>query len=181
MINLLPQQVKKNLRLEELNRHIMFFGEVVFMMLLVLSFLMFSQELFGRWKIRELMRRITAVSALPQAAETAQFRKQLRLFKNDIDRMGRIQEQQLRVLGSIADLGALLPPAIQLTALDIDMVSHKIIFSGIAPTRGGLLLLKEKIQKESSRYGDVNFPLANLLRETDIPFTLSLSIIPPPH
>lgn len=177
MINLLPQQLKKSLQLESLNRHVMFFGELIFILLLLLALAMFGQELFGQWKIRELNRGISALSDLPQVKEVTQLRKQLRIFKNDIEYLGHIQDRQLRALGTLAALADLLPPTIRLSALDIDLASRKIVFSGVAPTRAELLLLKDRIQKRSSQYGDVNFPLANLLRETDIPFTLSLTIV----
>ncbi|MDO8557942.1 MAG: hypothetical protein Q7S09_01975 [bacterium] len=176
-INLLPEQAKKNLQFEELNWRVMFFGEMFFLLLLFLSLLMFGQELFGQWKVRELNQRIANLSNVSEVKEITKFQGQLRLFKNDIERMNRIQEEQLRAFGAIKDLIALIPPVIQLTTLSVDIQAQKIVFSGMAPTRSQLLLLRDKIQKESSGYGDINFPLANLLRETDIPFTFSLTII----
>lgn len=178
MINLLPEQIKKNLQSEETNRHVMFFGEMFFALLLFLSLLLFTEELFGQWKIRELDQSIAGISDLPEVKEITQFQKQLRLFKNDIDRMGRLQQGQLRVYAVVKDLVGIVPDTIRLTGLTVDMTSRKIVFSGVAPTRSQLISLKEKLQKESSKYGDINFPLANLLRETDIPFTLSLTITP---
>lgn len=153
----------------------MFGGELVFTGLLILAALMLGEVMFAGVKLKKLNLQADRISTKPEIKQVQQFQQRLRILKNDIERLNRIQEQHPAAFLVMRNFIESLPPVIALTNLDVDVVSRKITFSGSAPTRSTLLQLKDALQKGAA-YTDVNFPLANLLRETNIPFTFSFTL-----
>ena len=176
MINLLSPVVKRDIFLEHLNRKVMFVGELVFIVLLFMAVLMAGEVAYAAAKLRELSRKVGSMSGRMEVQQLRQFQQRLRAIKTDVERLNRLQEQHPDVFTTIKDLIETLPASIQLTNLDVDVIGKRIIFSGRTATRSELLLLKDMLQKDS-RYGDINLPLANLLKETNIPFTFSVALV----
>lgn len=177
MINLLPPKAKEQLRYDEYNRRVMFFGELGFLLALFFTILLFAEVLFAQAVLRRLILSTDEAARRPEARETSRIQKEVRLLKNDIERMRRLQERRLPAYETIRDFTALLSPSVRLTALDADLAGRKIVFSGTAPSRADLLALRDALEREKTRYGNVYLPLANLLKESDIPFTFSLTLL----
>ena len=66
----------------------------------------------------------------------------------------------------------------RLTALSVDFTGKNIIFSGVAQTRADLIALRERLGQDA-RYANLNFPLADLLKEINIMFTISATLATP--
>lgn len=177
MINLLPQKSKQNIRFEKINRQVIFVGELAFMVTVLLAGLLLGELAFTFITLREVNRRVADLSLRPEVKQVAQFQQQLRIFKADVERARRIQEQHPDLFGAVQEVASHLPRAVRMTSLDLDMRERHAVLSGFSPTRADLLALKEALQA-NSRYTEVNFPLAHLLKETNIDFTISFSFKP---
>lgn len=178
MINLLPPAIKKERRYEALNRQVMFVGEACFSVLVVAAVLLALEVWFADAESGRLGHRMDMLLGRDEARQTALYQQELQTFRTEVERLHRILGQHPQTYDAITGLVSVVPQRIRLTSLTLDMEGRSAIISGIAPTRADLLELKSVFEKDS-RYVVGQFPLANLLKESDIAFTLSLTLTKP--
>ena len=174
MINLLPPAVKKERQYEALGRQILFAGELTFIILMAASALLLLEVWFADAESKKVTNRIEVILERSEARQSNQFQQELQLFRKDVERLSRIQGQRPETFEAIRNLINLIPDEIKIISFTVDMDGKSAIISGVALTRSDLLALKKTID-ENGTYGIVQFPLANLLKETDIDFTMSLT------
>ena len=92
-INLLPPATKENLKLDEISRNIMFVCELALAVLALFTLMLFGEIFYANRKLAALENRVYALRTRTEARELTQFQQQLRLLKDDVERLGRIQRQ----------------------------------------------------------------------------------------
>ena len=177
-INLLLPSTKENLKLDQISRSGMFVCELALTVLVLFALTLLGETLYASSKLATLNSRVHTLSTRTEAQELTQFQQQLRLLKDDVERLGRIQRQHPNHLQVLSRLFALLSSNTRLTALAIDFTGKNIVFSGIAQTRADLIMLRDRLGQDPS-YTGLNFPLADLLKETNIMFTISATLVSP--
>ncbi len=174
--NLLPLKQKKDLRLEEIRRLLHFFTAALFGVLVLAIFFLVPSFVELLFEKRELTR--------------------LTLLELEANRRLKIED----ILGEIKNLqtsietvrSRILKPAIATETLELlnrhaarglTLISVSVkkdgnfFLTGIAPTRS-LLLDFEKSLRDSGRFQEISSPLSNIVKETNINFTLQGKLKP---
>src|SRR3989344_9417839 len=166
-INLLLPSTKENLKLDQISRSGMFVCELALTVLVLFALTLLGETLYASSKLAPLNSRVHTLSTRTEAQELTQFQQQLRLLKDDVERLGRIQRQHPNHLQAFSRLLEMFSSRTRLTALSVDFTGKNIIFSGVAQTRADLIALRERLGQDA-RYANLNFPLADLLKEINI-------------
>ncbi|MDP3963905.1 MAG: hypothetical protein Q8Q39_05415 [bacterium] len=174
MINLLPPHIKKERRYEALNRQTMFVGELSFAVLVLLCGLLLVEVWFAESESKKISQRIAGVLERAEARQTNQFQQDLQIFRKEVDRLNLNQAQKPDTFHLMQKIIQRIPRRILMTHLSVDMPAKQALLSGVAATRSDLLALKSAIE-DGGVFHITQFPLANLLQENDIKFSISLA------
>lgn len=56
----------------------------------------------------------------------------------------------------------------------------QLTLSGVANTRSGLLAFKESLEQQTELFTEVDLPFASLVKDVDVPFTITVMLVPIP-
>lgn len=158
-----------------LSHHVMFGGFLVLTVMAWFILLLASSVAFAEMKNKELVGQIAELRKRSEARNIETFGQQLRLAQGNIEQLDRIQKNdRLRFTHLLRDLIGLIPPEIALKDMAIDRAQHKITLSGTAPSRSTLITFKSRLENDPD-YTSVSLPLEQLLRETNLAFSLSFT------
>jgi hypothetical protein len=174
-INLLPPEAKKNIRLERIHHIVTFYGELAFVMLILFAAALYAETIFANWELNRVETGVVAASSRQEIRDTENINRELLGFKKDVERINAIQLQRPDSFGTVQKLISRTSSLVKIKNMEFDFVQKKLVLSGTAPTRKALLDLKDALERYPE-YGKVDVPLAALMRENDISFTLSTSL-----
>lgn len=167
-LNLLPPKEKGNLKLEEIQRWIWVWTAALTLalvfFLIVLATIYFSL-ISGSKAARE------NYQFIQQSAQGETLKSQQDLINNFNDRLARIaslQEKHKYYSQALIEILSLLPSGIRLESLVINE-KKQVTLSGFAPDREKIIVFKEALEK-SNKFENIENPLSNLLKQTDINF-----------
>jgi Tfp pilus assembly protein PilN len=172
-INLLPLKPKESLHYEDLDRQVMFIGEMMFSLLMLLIILVLGVVMFGKYRISELQKRIDAAQNREEVKNIASFQQQFRTMKSDIDNLDTIQSNHPSSFMVLKDFIGKIAPLVELNGISADLNSKTITFTGVARERNDLLAL-DKHFNDDKTYSPINLSLSNLVKETNIPFSFNV-------
>lgn len=175
-LNLLPPEEKKSLRLSQAQRWVVFYGSAILSSLLIfiilLAVIWFS-----------LFIQITSLSASLDMAKQSQqgqdLGEQQNLIKDlnaKIQRVSQFEKNRKSYSTVLFALAKMMPAGTRLDRLTLDEDNKMAIF-GYATTREAVLNLKNSLEK-SAVFTEVESPLSNLIKQTDINFSFTMTVKP---
>ncbi len=174
-INLLPPKESKELKSEIKKRLINFLLGGVIFSIIVFLLTLFSTFLYLKIQISVLHDEVKLESGTDQA-------KKVIKSENDIkglnDRLKNLNSVKLQVqpVGTFLDkFASLLPFGAHLNNISFNVASNQLVFDGFAETRQIVLDLIDKL-KSAPFLKDVNSPLANLINEANINWTMTAKV-----
>ena len=173
-LNPLPPQEKNNLKLEQIQRWIFFYGGAVSILLFIFVFLLIFTWLFISAQIKSysLSLENTKTSSQGQSVN-----EQLQLI-NDLnlrlEKINTVQKNHKYFSSVMTELGSLVPSGIRLEGLSIDENSQGTL-SGYAQKREQVILFKENLEKSNS-FEKIESPLSNLTKQVDLNFSFKFSL-----
>ncbi|MFC1756853.1 PilN domain-containing protein [Patescibacteria group bacterium] len=180
MINLLPPESNKNIRLEFFRRYIVVLGLGLFILMstqIVLSVVsLFSISSYTR--SLEDQRLSTKTLAGMKNVDNLEFETQQ---LNDLVFSYQKNKNTARFFSEeIYKVVSMVPSSVVVSSLlfdshATDLQTSRLIVGGNADSRGDLIDFVDSL-KASEYFSEVNLPLANLLSESDIKFTLSIDL-----
>lgn len=172
MLNLLPPQQKKELRLDFLNQTIVSAVVAVIFMILIGGLLLLVARDFLNINLEELERELALWQARTEIKELEDLERNIReLNKNLVFLDGR-QKEQVKFSSFLEKLAKDVPMGIRFD--DISIKESNVNIRGYVLTRDILLTFKNTLES-ASYVGNFNFPLSNLVKTTDINFSLSFT------
>lgn len=168
--NLLTPQEKKAVRLEEARRLVMFFAGLSAAGLAIVSSLLLPSYLPLVMQRRGLEESLFLEE---QAAERFQVKKTLLSLREVLAEINVLKTQVTAPAKASEILEQFLAPAeggITIAFLGIKN-DGEVMLNGLAATRKDLLQF-EKTLRESNKFEDITSPLSNIIRETNINFSI---------
>ena len=110
-----------------------------------------------------------------KSSDNEALRKQVEGLNNQVGAINNLQSGHYYWSRALVELSNILPPEISLDLIKIDRDTSKIEISGTAKTRDSVLQLWSNVIK-SSYFKNVNFPLDNLEKATDDPFSFTFYV-----
>lgn len=174
-VNLLPPEEKVNLGYEFRIRAITIVGSsflavlaVAFVLLLPTKFLLLFQT-EDVLRALDIERKQEAQSGI--SADIANIKEANRMA----DLVNRNMESRSRFSASVQNIFGAVPSGVSLSLLTYARGSRRVSVEGFAPTRESLLSFIGAL-KQRSEIQDVASPVSNVIRDTEVLFSLTLTI-----
>lgn len=176
-INLLPPSEQNQLAAERTGARILNFGIFLVLSLVVLSLFLFAGLII-------LKNRATGIALdlsqgkqeLTQLAEQA-IGHEVEDINRDIKNFKTLNLQSENYSAAFMELARILPPDLTLDSMAVTRADKKMEISGRGASRVSVLKLRREILA-SEYFRNVNFPLANLEKATDVKWSYRFFINP---
>lgn len=170
-LNLLPPLVKKELRIEKINRQLLTAGTLILVTLIIFALLLGLINLFLWLQTKSLQKQIIQTEAHLEMEQVEEFEESIKALNQALINLDERQTAQINYSTILNQLIQLIPTALQVRGLSLDN-SGQMQLTGYAPTREQLLQLKENLEN-SPDFIQIEFPLSNLLKSREIDFSLT--------
>jgi len=172
-VNLLPPQEKKKLELAELSR-LLIFSAVRLVIILAIFILVLVNTYFC---LRILINTQNDLIEIRQSDERAQrqaeVEEKIQRLNQDARKIYLKQNDLVLWIPILEDLSKIIPSGIYLINFSYRTSAGQIDLNGWASNRDKLLAFENSL-KESSYFKDLESPLTNLIKQTDINFSFTL-------
>jgi len=172
-INLLPLRQKKELKLTELacSANFLIIGLLACLMLFSLLLIIVFATL------TVLVNEQTDLISMMENQEEAKLLTEKEgIIIEGNNHLNKILDKQKEIILSapiLKELSEIIPERVYLKNISYYSASGEVTLSGWANDREDLLSFKDLLE-QSSRFSDINLPLANLIKQNDIDFNFSI-------
>lgn len=174
MLNLLPSQQKKKLRLEFLNQAIVSAAIAVVFIILILASLLLVARGFLNTNLDEKEGELAFWQSKTEIKELENLEKRVKKLNENLIFLDGRQKEQVKFSLILEDLAKDMPLGIRFDDLSIKG-TEKVSIRGYSLTRDILLTFKTTLES-NPRIINFDFPLSNLTKARDIDFYLSFEI-----
>lgn len=174
-LNLLPPEEKEILRWERINRLIIFYGGIFFIILVIFVLLLFINLIFLNIQLKAIERLVIVEEKSASAQTIKELKEEIATFNQKLEILDQIQSKTKGYSIILEDLAKIIPSGVRLYSFSFDSKTKKIAIEGYAPERNQVISLKESLEK-SSEFNSIESPISNLLKQKDINFRFSFTI-----
>ena len=171
--NLLPQEEKKIISLEQWLRIVRFFGIATTVILIIGTILLAPAYLPLYFQNNELKRSLSVQQEAIKKINADQLSKDATRIKAIVFSLRQTENNPNNAL-PLFDLFTAPQSGIVVTTFSIDK-NGNVSLVGIAATRNDLLMLEQHL-RDSSRFADITSPLTNIITETNINFNFRATL-----
>ncbi|MBI2099741.1 MAG: PilN domain-containing protein [Candidatus Vogelbacteria bacterium] len=176
MINLLPPNTILEGARHYGQRKLIVGGCLVFVLLLIASINLASLFAVLRVEAANLDGKLTAAEARALASGSAQLEKEVTILKRELDLLRRATGDKRSVSQLLPKILEPQPPGISLTNVVYNVADGGTIrLLGLAQTRQNLLDFVATL-RQNPTFKAVDSPVANLIKDRDVAFTLELKV-----
>lgn len=175
-INLLPLSERSRVRAEELSRMVRFFGSVLMLSFIVAAVFLSPSFLPMIFEERELERSLALLEERAENTKSREITANARSVSKTLSEVGSAFERRARVSSIFSMFSDELPSGIEVLNLTVKE-NGEVVVSGRAATRREILQFEDVLRK-SGRFESLITPLSNIIRNTDIPFTIQGKLKP---
>lgn len=168
-INLLSPEDQKDVRLEKTNTALLKFYFWGGLSLVLLFAVLFAGRFYLSFEISQIKDRIAVQQQAVSTEENQKLKKQLGDFNTKLKNLVNLDEHQALWSEVVINFARLVPGDVAIDSFTADRQTGKIKIAGFAKTRESVLQLRDNLL-ESEFFKDVNFPLSNLTRPTNVNF-----------
>lgn len=175
-LNLLPPEEKNALMIEQSQRWIVFYGSAIAAILLIFAGLLGAIWLSINYQLKNAAAEFNSVQTSLKGRDLKSQEEQIsqtNAFLKNLDNIQRGQKIYSDLLIALSDL---VPPGAKLTSLTIDE-KNAVALYGFAAQREQILAFKEALEN-SKLFKDIESPLSNLVKQTDINFYFNFNLQP---
>lgn len=172
-INLLPPAKKKDLQNSMVLAYAQTMIFVFFLTTILVSGTLFSLRIVLQQEHDYLTDQIT----IAKSSESTDVMTNIREINTYLLATDALQKRYIPWAKVISNIGPLVPPNARLNRFRTDAANH-IFLSGIAATREENLMLQKALQQQPY-LSDVQSPLSNILKRTNVEFSYEMRYQPP--
>lgn len=169
-INLLPTGERTRVRAEELSRIVRFFGSALILLFIVASVFLSPSFLPMIFERRELERSLALIEGRAENTKSREILANARAVSKTLLEVGSAFERRARASAVFSMFSDELPSGIEVSNLTVKE-NGDVVVNGRAATRREILQFEDALRK-SERFESLVTPLSNIIRNTDIPFTI---------
>jgi len=173
-LNLIPKKEKINLEWDARRRLVLVFTGAAFIGLAFFSSILAGANLYIMRNIEKSSALLSFRGQLPLGREIKAIEEGLAKTDKKLKQISEIRNRIFPKSFILAEIALMLPEGCSLIALNIKS-GGSVDLAGLAKERTALLSFKKKLE-DNQKISDLNFPLANLLKEKNIEFTLSFKM-----
>ncbi len=175
-LNLLPFQDKKNLESAELSRLIASLA-VCFLFFLIIFILLLVSTYFSLSILSEEQKKLIEIrQSDPKTQEILEIEEKIKQTNQLIKQVYLKQEEMILWTPLLEKMTKIVPSGIYLTNFFYQTTDNQITLNGWADQRENLLYFQESLEKNSF-FKEVEAPLSNLIKQSDIDFSFTLKLV----
>lgn len=167
--NLLPHEVQKEIRYERIRSRFLNMSLWISISLVVLVVLMLATRIFLKTESNRVNSLIIFQEELVSREENQALKKELAEFNSHLSNLIKFEDGHAFWSEVLIELARITPTDIAIDALTADRADKKMTVIGFAQTRDSVLQFRRNLL-DSIFFEDVNFPLSNLIRPTELSF-----------
>ena len=168
--NLLPPQIKAELREEEIKKLIMILGILILIFLFLLTFILFSIQRYITNSLNLERDILNSQKQNFEVAEIRDLREKIISVNKTLSQLDYFYQKKVSLSELFNKSSAICPSQIYLTNFSFQNDGGQISLSGFSPNRETLFEFKNSLEKE---FTEVNFPPQNWIKATDIDFQVN--------
>lgn len=173
-LNLLPEKEKSGLKWDAWRRLILVFASAVLIGLSLFSSILINVNLYLLSNLEKSSILLNLHRQLPLGQEIKNIEKRLAEADKKLNQILEIKKWISPKSFIFSEINSILPEKIRLVSLSVKS-GGLVDLTGFAAERSALLSFKKSLE-DNEKISDLNFPLANLLKEKEIEFSLSFKI-----
>lgn len=175
MINLLPQQEKKELEIERKIKIVTILGTLFLIFLLFLGILLFSVKLYILSQNQSLETLIQIENQTVSSSQIKEIEKNIREANQKFSDITSFYKNQIDLTEALEKISFLIPLNVYLTEINYQKETQKIILGGFAKRREDFLEFKKSLEKEKG-FSNLYSPISNLVKPADINFYINFNL-----
>jgi len=172
-LNLLPYQEQKNLRYELYIKAVWFFGFWLSMLGFIFLILAVPAYFFSVLQLADVERSRDAEAASLKTSGASSIENEINIFSERLKLIVKRENTRYSAADFISEIFSRAPVGVVVMMVNLDAKRQEAVISGIAKERGALLRFVDAL-KDSADVKSVSSPVANIIKEEDITFSLSL-------
>ncbi len=173
-LNLLPPQEKELLGLERARRQIMLYGSSILLALFGFIALLGFIWFFILIQLKSYSQSLQNIEASFQGQGVDRQKQLIADFNQYLAKLDQIQKNHQYYSPALTELANIIPSGVRIDSLSIDE-DKQVSLAGFAPQRTQVLMLQDSLEK-SKFFTEVEKPLANLIKQTDINFNFKFNL-----
>ena len=174
-VNLLPEGEQKEIRLEKLTSHLLNFFVWIFLSLVALTLVFLATRFFLRSELKMVSEQIVQQRQVVSKEENQKLKMKLDDFNTDLANYVNLEKNHAVWSDVLVSFAQLVPPDVSIDSLVADRKSRNIKIAGFAKSRESVLKLRDYLLS-SDYFEQVNFPLSNLAKPTNLSFHYSFYV-----
>jgi Tfp pilus assembly protein PilN len=176
IINLLPKEKQKELGFGKIYKTLLSLIWISAMSFVLVFLVLVSVRAYLGGQESHLTASIQSLKEQTGKEENAAIKAQVKALNDlvaDHKALSKAIPKQSKVLRAFTPI---VPPGVKVTSLRMDAGKKIMDINGYAPTRESVIKLYESLVKDSKNFSNVDYPLENVAKPTDINFHFSFSI-----
>ena len=174
-INLLPKTAQRALQLRFFADQLLFFWAWFIISLVFFLGLTYTAKIYLSSQVTNLDSQIDSNKLILKSSDNELLKQQVEGLDNQIKTIKSLQSQHYYWSETLIELAKLLPSDISVESVTLKRATNQIRIEGIADNRESVLKFWADVHK-SDYFVSIDFPLANLNKATDDPFTFTLVV-----
>lgn len=178
IINLLPKEKQQELRYRKLFK--------VVVLLMAFSGVSFAFVLLAQFGVRfylqqhktRLQKNIGELQQFTNKEENAKIKQEIGRLNNFIADYETLSASVPKISKAVRAFAPLVPQGVLITSMRIDANRNFVDISGFSPTRELVIELYENILAENKNFPNIDYPLENVAKPTEINFHFTFNIDP---
>jgi Tfp pilus assembly protein PilN len=175
--NLLSLEDQQNIRLEKATALLFNFFLWVVLSLLMLLVFMIAGRFYLISELSSVETRIELQKQTVSQSENQQLKNTLNEFNTHLANLVNLEKHQGQWSEVLIEFARLVPKDVAVDSFTGERQTGRIRITGFAKTRESVLRLRQNLL-DSGNFTDVNFPLSNLVKPTDLNFNYTFFVKP---
>ncbi len=175
-LNLLPPQEKEILASEKIHRWVIFYGSAILGILFIFAALLGVIWIFIGVQLKSVASNLEAIQNSFRGQDLKTQHTAVPNLNKYLEKIHGIQRNQKSYSSFLVALTKIMPEGIRLDSLSVDE-SNEVILNGYAPKRELVISFKDSLER-SNLFENIESPLSNLIKETDINFYFKFKLLP---
>jgi len=172
MTNLLPPQAKNELYEEEMKNLIIILGSLILIFLFSLTLILFGVKNYILEQANSEKITVDLEKKKLEDSEIQNLRTKIISINKTLSQLNFFYQNQVKLTEIFNKISDILPSQMYLTNFSYQKETNLVSLSGFSPTQEILLNFKKNLNKE---FSEVNFPLQNWIKSTDIDFQVTFT------
>lgn len=173
--NLLPKEEQREISLEKISGRLFRFFLVILASLCILIVAFAAGRLYLQAKISSIRDRIELQENVVSKEDNLKLKQELNEFNGHLSNLVNMEQHHAQWSEVLIEFARLLPQDVAVDSISASRETGFVRITGFALNRDSVLQLRKDLLA-SPYFKDVNFPLSNLNRATNVTFSYSFFI-----